>query len=162
LDGRSDRPAPRMDRRLPRHEDGLAPDRRLMALPILGRPRVGRPQLAQRRIYINAPPRTVWLALHDPENAALLFPDLDLGPAEPTWPAAAALRRGESRLGLLRSDTIVESLEARPASSFRLRVQGDEFVATLSWRLIGAFGGTRVLHEATFQPTDRLAGWLAR
>ena len=53
---------------------------------------------------------------------AILFPELRLGPAAPPWPAAATTRSARARLGLLREDARVESLEARPESRFRLRV----------------------------------------
>src|SRR5689334_9399487 len=89
----------------------------------------------ERRVFVNAPPRTVWTALHDPANADLLFPELRLGPAEPTWPAAAAVRSGSARLGFLRDDALVESLEARPLTSFRLRVTGRAFTSEWRWRL---------------------------
>ncbi len=118
---------------------------------------------AERRIYIKASPQTVWRTLHDPENAASLFPELTLGQAESTWPAAAARRHGRARVGLLRVETTIESLEARPASRFRLRITGDEFKSEWSWRLEPAVaGGTRVIASAMFQPADRLAGFLAR
>ena len=42
-------------------------------------------------------------------------------------PAAAAMRNGRARLGLLRDDATVESLEARPMRSFRVRVTGRAF-----------------------------------
>src|SRR6476619_7844479 len=85
------------------------------------------PDPVERRVYVQAPPRVVWSALHDPANSGLLFPELTLGPAEPAWPAAAAVRRGYARLGLLRDDAVAESLEARPMTSFRLRVTGRAF-----------------------------------
>src|SRR3954452_5394284 len=81
----------------------------------------------ERRVYVKAPPRVVWAALHDASNTSVLFPELTLGPAEPAWPAAAAIRRGQARLGFLRDDAVAESLEARPLTSFRLRVTGRAF-----------------------------------
>lgn len=116
----------------------------------------------ERRAFVNAPPRTVWAALHDPSNAATLFPELRLGPAEPAWPAAAAIRNGRARLGLLRDDALVESLEARPLTSFRLRVTGRAFQSEWRWRLEPRAGGTRVVHDAVLEPGDRVAAWLIR
>jgi hypothetical protein len=116
----------------------------------------------ERRVYVKAPPRVVWAALHDPANVRTLFPELVLGPAEPAWPAAAATRRGHARLGLLRDDAMVESLEARPMTSFRLRVTAEAFSSEWRWRLEPRAGGTRVVHDAVLQPGDRIAGWLIR
>jgi len=116
----------------------------------------------QRRVYVNAPPSRVWLTLHDPLAAAEIFPELSLGPAEPTWPAAAAVRSARARLGLLRTAATVESLEARPARRFRWRVGGRWFESEWCWQLDPIAGGTRVVHEAAFEPGDRLAGWLVR
>jgi hypothetical protein len=120
------------------------------------------PKRVERRTFVKAEPRIVWCALHDPANTNRLFPELRLGPAEPAWPAAAAVRRGRARLGLLRSDAIAESLEARPQSRFRLRVAGDTFESEWTWRFEPLAGGTRVVHDATFESTDRWASWLMR
>jgi len=116
----------------------------------------------QRLAFVNAPPRVVWAALHDPANASTLFPELRLGPAAPTWPAAATVRTSQARLGLLRDDALVESLEARPLTSFRLRVTGRAFDSHWAWRLDARAGGTRVVHDAMLQPGDRIAEWLIR
>jgi hypothetical protein len=120
------------------------------------------PDRVQRLAFVNASPRAVWTALHDPGNAATLFPELRLGPAAPTWPAAATVRTSRARLGLLHDDALVESLEARPLTSFRLRVTGRAFDSWWTWRLEPRAGGTRVLHDATLQPGDRIAQWLIR
>jgi len=93
---------------------------------------------------------------------ARLFPELTLGPAEPAWPAASACRRGRVRIGLLRSDAALESLEARPASTFRLRVRAATFVEEWVWRLEPRAGGTLVIHAATFETVDRVASLLVR
>ena len=91
-----------------------------------------------------------------------LFPELNLGPAAPAWPAAATTRSGEARLGLLRDLARVESLEARPDARFRLRVTASGFDSEWSWRLEPVAGGTRVIHAATFEPFDRWTGILVR
>ena len=132
---------------------GRAPD---------GRPGPSEPGRVERRVFVNASPRVVWSALHDPANAAVLFPQLRLDPPTPDWPAAAATRRARTRLGLLRDTAHVESLEARPQSSFRLRVTGAGFSGELRWWLEPVAGGTRVVHAATFEPHDRWAGILVR
>jgi hypothetical protein len=72
------------------------------------------------------------------------------------------VRRGQARLGLLRDDAMVESLEARPMRSFRLRVTGRAFVSEWRWRLEPRAGGTLVVHFAALQPGDRIADWLIR
>jgi carbon monoxide dehydrogenase subunit G len=123
---------------------------------------MGESRQVERRVFVNAPPRAVWSALHDPSNVSALFPELRLGPAEPAWPAAAATRSGLARLGLLRDDATVESLEARPLASFRLRVTGRAFRSEWRWRLEPRAGGTRVVHDAALQPDDRIADWLIR
>lgn len=119
-------------------------------------------RLVERRVFIQASPRTVWAALHDPTGSAVLFPELRLGPAAPSWPAAATTRTAKARLGLLRERAHVESLEARPESSFRLRVTGSGFESEWGWRLEPVAGGTRVVHAATFEPADRWTEILVR
>jgi carbon monoxide dehydrogenase subunit G len=121
------------------------------------------PGLVERRVYVQAPARLVWAVLHDPVNTAALFPELRLETAAPAWPAAATTREGSARVGLLRERARAESLEARPAASFRMRVSGSGFTSEWSWRLEpAAAGGTRVIHAATFDPLDRWAGLLVR
>jgi carbon monoxide dehydrogenase subunit G len=143
-----------MDRRLPRDEDGLAPDR--------GVGMAASPGGVERRVFVLAAPRVVWATLHDPDLYAELFPEVLLGPASPAWPAAAATRTAQTRIGLLRESARVESLEARPGSRFRLRVTGSDFDSEWSWVLEPLAGGTRVIHAATFDPFDRWTGFLVR
>jgi hypothetical protein len=116
----------------------------------------------ERRVFVHAAPRTVWATLHDPAATSALFPELHLGPAAPTWPAAATTRSARARLGLLRDLARVESLEARPDARFRLRVTASGFDSQWSWRLEPVAGGTRVIHAATFEPFDRWTGFLVR
>jgi carbon monoxide dehydrogenase subunit G len=113
-------------------------------------------------VFVNASPRTVWATLHDPANARALFPQLRLAEAAPDWPAAASSRNAETRVGLLRDTARVESLEARPQSSFALRVTGAGFSGEFRWWFEPLAGGTRVVHEATFDPHDRWAGFLMK
>ena len=160
-----------MDRRLPRDEDGLAPDRGLTTMAVRPDPEVGYrragdhlrgDRLVERRVFVQASPRTVWTSLHDPSASVALFPELRLGEAAPSWPAAATTRTAITRLGLLRELARVESLEARPDSVFRLRVTGSGFESEWSWRLEPIAGGTRVIHAATFEPVDRWTEILVR
>jgi len=120
------------------------------------------PGAVERRVFVQAPPRTVWATLHDPAATPALFPEVRLGPALPAWPAASTTRAGSARLGLLRDAAWVESLEARPESSFRVRVTGSGFDSEWSWWLEPVAGGTRVIHAATFEPFDRWTGILVR
>jgi Polyketide cyclase / dehydrase and lipid transport len=160
-----------VDRRLPRDEDGLAPDRGLRPMAVRPDPEVGYrragdhlrgDRLVERRVFVQASPRTVWASLHDPSSSSALFPELRLGPAAPSWPAAATTRTAITRLGLLRELARVESLEARPESIFRLRVTGSGFESEWLWRLEPIAGGTRVIHAATFEPIDRWTDILVR
>jgi carbon monoxide dehydrogenase subunit G len=134
--------------------------------PEVGYRRPGDHRLAdgrvERRVFVQASPRIVWATLHDPASSAVLFPELRFGPAAPSWPAAATTRPATTRLGLLREQARVESLEARPDSRFRLRVSGSGFDSEWSWQLEPAAGGTRVIHSASFQPYDRWTGILVR
>jgi hypothetical protein len=116
----------------------------------------------ERRVFVDATPRTVWATLHDPAATSAMFPELRLGPAAPAWPAAATTRSARARLGLLRDEARVESLEARPDSRFRVRVTASGFDSEWSWRLEPVAGGTRVIHAATFEPFDRWTGILVR
>lgn len=116
----------------------------------------------ERRVFIQASPRVVWTTLHDPAVTGALYPELHLGPASPSWPAAATIRSARTRLGLLREVARVESLEARPESRFRLRVTGSGFESEWSWALEAVSGGTRVIHGASFEPYDRWTGLLVR
>ena len=116
----------------------------------------------ERRVFVQASPRVVWATIHDPAATQSLFPELRLGPAGPSWPAAATTRTARARVGLLRESARVESLEARPESVFRLRASASGFDSEWSWRLEPVAGGTRVIHAATFEPNDRWAGMLVR
>jgi hypothetical protein len=118
--------------------------------------------LVERRVFVQASPRVVWATLHDPAASLVLYPELRLGPAAPSWPAAATTRPARTRLGLLRENARVESLEARPDSRFRLRISGSGFDSEWSWQLEPVAGGTRVIHAATFEPFDRWTGLLVR
>jgi hypothetical protein len=120
------------------------------------------PGEVERRVFVHASPRVVWTTLHDPALSDDLFPEVRLGPASPSWPAAATTRTAHTRLGLLRETAWVESLEARPESRFRLRVTGSGFDSEWSWVLEPVAGGTRVIHAATFEPFDRWTGILVR
>lgn len=119
-------------------------------------------QLVERRVFVQASPRAVWTTLHDPAATNALFPELRLGPAAPSWPAAATTRSARAQVGLLREAARVESLEARPESVFRLRVTGSGFESEWSWRLEPVAGGTRVIHGASFEATDRWTTILVR
>ena len=116
----------------------------------------------ERRVYVRASPRIVWAALHEPSALPDLFPELNLGPAGPSWPAGGAERFGDAHLGLLRVPVRVESLEARPNRAFRLAIVAEECWFDWTWRLEPLAGGSRVVHSGVFASPDRLAGFLAR
>ncbi|HEY8869072.1 MAG TPA: SRPBCC family protein [Candidatus Limnocylindrales bacterium] len=116
----------------------------------------------ERRTYVQASPRDVWIVLHDPAQAPSLFPEVALEPAAPTWPAAATTRRGLNRLGPIGGTARVESLEARPGSTFRVRVDARGVRSEWTWVLEPRAGGTRVVHVATIEPRGRFGGLLVR
>lgn len=125
----------------------------------------GRPESphdVERRVYVKTQPRRVWLALHDPAALSQLLPELTFETVDPTWPAAGAVRRGEARIGLLRTRVTIESLELRPDAAFRLAVTAAEFAIEWGWRLEPSAGGTRVVHDGRLALRDRWAGLLVR
>jgi len=130
--------------------------------PTISRPGRHEPGAVERRVFVNADPRVVWATLHDPANALALFPQLRLDDPAPDWPAAASTRHASARLGLLRDSAYVESLEARPQSSFALRVTGAGFSGEFHWWFEPVAGGTRVVHSAAFDAHDRCAGILMK
>ncbi len=119
------------------------------------------PTVVERRTYIQADPRVVWATLHDPAAQDVLYPELRLGPAAPSWPAAGATRSARLRLGLLRTSVRIESLEARPEGRYRTLAVGDGIRLERVWILEpGAAGGTRVSARADLTATGRWVGAL--
>jgi hypothetical protein len=116
----------------------------------------------ERRVWVKATPRRVWTTLHDESVLHRLLTEMSLRPGGPSWPAAGSVRTGEVHLGLLRTAVHVESLEARPDSTFGLEVFAPEFEIGWSWRLEPLAGGTRIIHEGWFETRDRWAGVLVR
>ena len=126
-----------------------------------GRNAAGRRDV-ERRVYIRASPRRVWATLHDPDLVHVLFGELTVGPADPSWPAAGSSRTGEAHLGLLRTAVRIESVEARPLTAFGIVVAASSFGIEWRWRMEPLAGGTRVSHHCSFETTDRWAGVLVR
>ncbi len=120
------------------------------------------PSRVERRVYVHASPRRVWATLHDEELIGSIIAELSIGTADPSWPAAGSSRPGEAHIGLLRTAVRIESLEARPESAFRFAVVAASFAIEWGWRLEPFSGGTRVIHDGTFETTDRWAGVLVR
>ena len=121
------------------------------------------PSGVERRTYIKADPRAVWATLHDPAAQDVLYPELRLGPAAPSWPAAGATRSARLRLGMLRTSVRIESLEARPGGRFRTVLVGDGIRLERAWALEpGAGGGTRVIAHADLIASGRWVGSLIR
>jgi hypothetical protein len=124
---------------------------------------VASPTVIERRTYISADSRIVWATLHDPAAQDVLYPELRLGPAAPSWPAAGATRSARLRLGLLRASVRIESLEARPESRFRTILVGDGIRLERGWTIEpGAAGGTRVIADADLATSGRWVGSLVR
>jgi hypothetical protein len=115
-----------------------------------------------RRAWVKASPRRVWTTLHDEETLPRLLAELSLRDGDASWPAAGSTRAGEVHLGLLRTSVWVESMEARPDSTFSLAIVAPEFEVGWSWRLEPLAGGTRVIHDGWFETRDRWAGVLVR
>lgn len=158
-----------MDRRLPRDEDGLAPDRGL-SVPV--RPRQLKPAIApgtrsgrfeERRIFVDAPPDAVWRALVDPDRGPGLVPEAGLGvPSTASWPAAGSQRPARHRIGLLSESGRATSVEARPGTTFWLRVETPSLRTDWTWRMEPVSGGTRVIHVAAISARGRLTALLVR
>jgi hypothetical protein len=116
----------------------------------------------ERRLFVDAPPAAVWLALHDPAPAAGSDALLVLDPAGPDWPAAGARRTGRLRLGPVPLGTQLESLEARPQLRFRVGITGAAVVGERRWELVPAAGGTRVACAVHLEGRSRLGRALLR
>lgn len=110
----------------------------------------------ERRLFVDAPPAAVWLALHDPARAGALDVLVALGPAGPDWPAAGARRTGRLRLGPLPLGAEVESLEARPERRFRVGIAGSAVVGERRWEMAPAAGGTRVASAVHLEGRSRI------
>jgi hypothetical protein len=116
----------------------------------------------ERRLFVDAPPAAVWLALHDPARAPGTNVILALDPAGPDWPAAGARRTGRLRLGPLPLGAQIESLEARPERRFRVGIAGSAIVGERRWELAPAAGGTRVACAVHLEGRSRLGRALLR
>ncbi len=110
----------------------------------------------ERRLFVDAPPAAVWLALHDPARAAGQDTILALDPAGPDWPAAGARRSAHLRLGPLPISAQVESLEARPQRRFRVGILGSTIVGERRWEMAPAAGGTRVACSVHLEGRSRI------
>jgi hypothetical protein len=110
----------------------------------------------ERRLFVDASPAAVWLALHDPARAPGTDILLALDPAGPDWPAAGARRTGHLRLGPLPISAQVESLEARPERRFRVGILGSTITGERRWELAPAAGGTRVASAVHLEGRSRL------
>ena len=114
------------------------------------------PDAVERRLFVDATPATVWLALHDSARAASLDAILALDPAGPDWPAAGARRTGHLRLGPVPLGAELESLEARPERRFRVGIAGPAIVGERRWELAPAAGGTRLACAVHLEGRSRL------
>lgn len=116
----------------------------------------------ERRLFVDAPPAAVWIALHDPARPPSADILVALDPAGPDWPAAGARRKGRLRLGPLPLAAEVESLEARPDRRFRVGITGSAIEGERRWELAPAAGGTRVASAVTLRGRSRLGRVLLR
>jgi Polyketide cyclase / dehydrase and lipid transport len=110
----------------------------------------------ERRLFVDAPPASVWLALHDPGRVSDQDAILALDPAGPDWPAAGARRSAHLRLGPLPIGAQVESLEARPERRFRVGILGSTIVGERRWEVAPAAGGTRVACAVHLEGRSRI------
>ena len=116
----------------------------------------------ERRLFVDASPDVVWVALHDPGCRIWRDVRLFLDPAGPDWPAAGARRHARFRVGPVTLGTTLESLEARPARRFRVGIGGRDIRGERLWELTPAAGGTRVAGSALLEGRSRLARALVR
>jgi hypothetical protein len=116
----------------------------------------------ERRLFIDAPPAAVWLALHDPARPPGTDILLALDPAGPDWPAAGARRTAHLRLGPIPLGARLESLEARPGRRFRVGIMGAAIVGERRWELAPAAGGTRVACAVHLRGRSRIGRALLR
>ncbi len=116
----------------------------------------------ERRLFVDAPPALVWLALHDPAPAPGADALLALGPAGPDWPAAGARRAGRLWLGRIPIGAEVASLEARPQRCFRIGIVGSAVVGERRWDLAPAAGGTRVACSVHLEGRTRIGRAILR
>ncbi len=116
----------------------------------------------ERRLFVDAPPAAVWLALHDSSRSAAVDILLQLDPAGPDWPAAGSRRRGRVRLGPLPLVAVIESLEARPQRRFRVGIAGRSVSGERRWELAPAAGGTRVACAVHLEGRSRVGRALLR
>ena len=65
-------------------------------------------------------------------------------------------------MGLLREAGRATSVEARPGTTFWLRVESPSLRTDWTWRLDPVAGGTRVVHVAAVSAHGRLAALLVR
>ena len=160
-----------MDRRLPRDEDGLAPDRGLrMAVrpdPEVGYRRPGDHRradgLVERRVFVQASPRD---RLGDAPRSRPRprRSSRSCGSDPPPRPGRRLRRRGRRAPVSACCARRPGSRASRPGLS---RVSGcgsraPGFDSEWSWRLEPVAGGTRVVHAATFEPYDRWTVILVR
>jgi Polyketide cyclase / dehydrase and lipid transport len=110
----------------------------------------------ERRLFVDAPPATVWRALHDPARPPGSDILLSLDPAGPDWPAAGARRTAHLRLGPVPLAAELESLEARPERRFRVGIEGSAIIGERRWELAPAAGGTRVACAVHLQGRSRI------
>ena len=110
----------------------------------------------ERRLFVDAPPAAVWLALHDPARALATDAILAAKPAGPDWPAVGARRGARLRLGPVPLGAELESLEARPQRWFRVAIVGPSVVGERRWELAPAAGGTRVACAVHLEGRSRI------
>ncbi len=162
------RRAPRMDRRLPRDEDGLAPDRGCSGWPSapIRRSATGVPATtaaadgARRAPGLRPGPAPGRLGDAPRSRRAGLSCSRSCGSVRPRRRGRPLPRPGRRGPGSGFCARRPGSRASRPARSrvFRLRVTGSGFESEWSWRLEPVAGGTRVVHAATFEPYRPLDG----
>lgn len=116
----------------------------------------------ERRLFVDAPPAAVWLALHDSARAVATDAILTSEPAGLDWPAVGARRRARLRLGPVPFGAELESLEARPERCFRVAIGGPTIAGERRWELAPAAGGTRVACALRLEGRSRLGRALLR
>ena len=98
----------------------------------------------ERRLFVDASPAAVWLALHDPARISAATSSSRSTRRGPTGRRPARGATAGCAWVRFPMSAELESLEARPQRRFRVGIVGSAIVGERRWELAPAAGGTRV------------------